>query len=177
MKMLHRKESSPIGSSKVRSRWRRIRMVGVAWLGLIALTFMVRIIVGDERAAAAEVGEVRFTYVDVIIDSKGQNLAAWQVEVAAEMGDVSLVGVEAGEHAAYAKRPAYYDPAALKGRRMIVGDFSLDAQLPKGRTRVCRLMLELKGAVKPAYAAKVMAAADAEGKQIDVLVEIIASGS
>lgn len=146
------------------------------WLGFITIACILRMAIPIPRVIGADLpagSDVRFTYVDIMLDSKGQPLAAWQVEVAAEMGEVSLVGVETGEHPAYAKRPAYYDPAALKGRRIIVGDFSLDANLPKGKTRVCRLMLEIKGAAKPVYAAKVMAAADNEGKKIDVAVDIV----
>src|SRR3954453_5783552 len=74
-------------------------------------------------------GASRFVAVDVMIDPKGQSLAAWQVELAAEVGQVSLVGVEAGEKGPYAQRPPYYDAAALAGNRVIVGDYSLAADL------------------------------------------------
>jgi hypothetical protein len=116
----------------------------------------------------------RFTAVDVIIDPRGQPLSAWQLEFAAETGDISLVGVEAGEHAAYAKRPPYYDSAALAGKRIIVGDYSLDPDPPKTKTRVARLMLEVKGDAKPQYVTKIMAAANAEGKSIAVDVSVVA---
>lgn len=163
--------------SAVRSRKRPIAVITI-WLLLVVVTCILRMSIPGQRAIGADLpatGDIRFTYVDIMLDPKGQSLAAWQVEVAAEVGEVSLVGVETGEHPAYAKRPAYYDPAALKGRRMIVGDFSLDANLPKAKTRVCRLMLEIKGAAKPVYAAKVMAAADSEGRKLDVMVEVIPS--
>ena len=110
----------------------------------------------------------RFTSVDILIDPKGQPLAAYQVEFTAEVGRVSLVGVEAGEHPAYAKRPPYYDPAALAGHRIIVGDYSLAPHLPRNRVRVARLMLEVRGQTKPQYAVKLMAAANADGKTIPV---------
>ena len=116
----------------------------------------------------------RFTAVDVMIDPKGQPLAAWQLEFAAETGDISLVGVESGEHPAYAKRPPYYDPAALAGKRIIVGDYSLDPDLPKTKTRVVRLMLEIKGDAKPHYVTKIMAAANADGNPIPVDVLLVA---
>lgn len=115
---------------------------------------------------AAPAPASRFTAVDLVIDPHGRPLAAWQVEFAAEVGTVSLVGVEAGEHPAYAKRPPYYDPAALAGNRVIVGDFSLDPDPPKSKTRVARLMLEVRGSAKPQYVARLMTAADAEGKRI-----------
>ena len=123
---------------------------------------------------AAAPSASRFTAVDVMIDPKGQPLAAWQLEFAAETGDISLVGVEAGEHPAYAKRPPYYDPAALAGKRIIVGDYSLDPDLPKTKTRVVRLMLEVKGDAKPQYVTKIMAAANADGKSIAVDVSLVA---
>jgi hypothetical protein len=110
----------------------------------------------------------RFTYVDVMIDPKGEPLAAWQFEFTAAVGQISLVGVEAGNAPAYAKRPPYYDPAALAGNRIIVGDYSLDPGVPRTRTRVARLMLEIRGDAKPQYVTKVMAAANADGKTIAV---------
>jgi hypothetical protein len=123
---------------------------------------------------AAAPSASRFTPVDVMIDPKGQPLAAWQLEFAAETGDISLVGVEAGEHPAYAKRPPYYDPAALAGKRIVVGDYSLDPDLPKTKTRVVRLMLEVKGDANPQYVTKIMAAANADGKSIPVDVSLVA---
>ena len=115
----------------------------------------------------------RFTYVDVMIDPKGQSLAAWQFEFTAAVGQISLVGVEAGENVAYAKRPPYYDPAALAGNRIIVGDYSLDAGVPKTKTRVARLMLEIRGDAKPQYVTKLMAAANRDGKTIAVELSLV----
>jgi hypothetical protein len=115
----------------------------------------------------------RFSAVEIWIDPKGQPLAAWQLEFAAGVGQVSLVGVEAGAHPAYAARPPYYDPAALAGNRVIVGDYSLAADLPKSKARVATLMLEIRGDAKPQYATKLMAAADADGKPIAAEVKVI----
>jgi len=132
---------------------------------LIALLGVTRPVGGDDRPAAPA-NESRFTYVDLTIDPAGKPLAAWQIEFAAEAGTVSLVGIEAGEHPAYAKRPAFYDPAALTGRRVIVGDYSLEKTLPAAPTRVARLMLEIRGPAAPQYVAKLTAAADPDGKPI-----------
>ena len=115
----------------------------------------------------------RFTYVDIMIDPKGQMLAAWQFEFATEVGTISLVGVEAGDVPAYAKRPPYYDPAALAGHRIIVGDYSLDPNLPKTKTRVARLMLEVRGDARPQYVTRVMAAANSDGKTIPVELSLV----
>jgi hypothetical protein len=115
----------------------------------------------------------RFTYVDVMIDPRGEPLAAWQFEFSAAVGQISLVGIEAGDNAAYAKRLPYYDPAALAGNRIIVGDYSLDSGVPRSKTRVARLMLEIRGDAKPRYVTKVMAAANADGKTIPVELTLV----
>jgi hypothetical protein len=93
------------------------------------------------RLAAAEFG-----WVDVVVDSGNVPLAAYQVEVSPAPGAnvdgagvrVSIVGVEGGSHAAFAAAP-YYDPAAIQGQRVIIGAFSLAAELPAGATRVARV--------------------------------------
>src|SRR3954470_6669552 len=72
----------------------------------------------------------RFAAVDILIDPQNQPLAAWQLEFAAEPGQISLVGVETGDHVAYNARPPYYDPTALAGNRIILGDYSLAQTLP-----------------------------------------------
>jgi hypothetical protein len=116
--------------------------------------------------------QTRFAAVDVVVDPKGQPLAAWQIEFTAEPGEISLVGVEAGEHPAYAARPPYYDPAALAGRRIILADYSLAKDLPNTPARVARVMLEIRGPQPPQYVAKVMAAADPSGKPIPATVTL-----
>jgi hypothetical protein len=115
----------------------------------------------------------RFTYVDVFIDPKGKPLAAWQFEFAAEVGEISLVGVEGGDSPAFAERPPYYDPAALAGRRIVLANYSVAADLPKGKVRVARLMLEVRGDAKPQYVTKLIAAADADGKTIAVDLSVV----
>jgi hypothetical protein len=138
------------------------------WLMFTIVVLMSAGAIGQDRAAAS-----RFVAVDLMVDPKGAPLAAWQVEVAAEVGDATLVGIESGEHAAYSKRPAYYDPAALAGKRIILGDYSLDADLPKAKTRVARLMFEVRGDAKPQYVTKLMAASDGEGKKIAAQASVI----
>ena len=114
----------------------------------------------------------RFTHVDLFIDPKGEVLSAWQLEFTAEVGKVSLVGVETGEHPAYASKPPYYDPAALAGNRILLADFTLDANPPKAKTRVARLMLEVKGDAVPQYVTKLITAANSEGKRIAAEVSV-----
>ena len=115
----------------------------------------------------------RFTYVDIFADPKGRPLAAWQFEFAAEVGEISLVGVEGGDSPAFAQRPPYYDPAALAGKRIVLANYSVAADLPKGKVRVVRLMLEIRSEAKPQYVTKLIAAADAEGKTIAVDLSVV----
>ena len=122
-------------------------------------------------------GPSRFTAVDLFIDPAGQPLAAYQVEFAAETGRISLVGVEAGESGPFAKRPPYYDPAALAGHRIILGDYTLDPAAPNTRTRVARLMLELRGDAPPQYVTRLMTAADPNGHLIAAEISVIPTAS
>jgi hypothetical protein len=108
----------------------------------------------------------KFTHIDLYLDPKGAPLAAWQLEFTAEVGNVSLVGIEAGDHAAYSTKPPYYDPAALAGNRILLADFTLDPNAPKEKIRIARLMLEVKGDAVPQYATKLITAANSEGKRI-----------
>jgi hypothetical protein len=115
-------------------------------------------------------GAVKFTYVDVELDPNGHALGAYQFEFASETKGVTVVGIEAGQHPAFAKTPPYYDPAALKNNRVILAAFSTDSNLPKGKTVVARLDLMLEGdaaaAEHPQYATKLEVAADADGNLI-----------
>lgn len=117
-----------------------------------------------EKPAAAVVPATRFTYVDLMVDSKDKVLAAYQIEFAAEGGHALVVGIEGGEHAAFAN-PPYYDSAAMQHERVIVAAFNIGKDLPKGKTRVVRIHLMIEGKT-PEFAVKLVAAADADGKGI-----------
>lgn len=108
---------------------------------------------------------VRFRWVDVMMDSGNAQLAAYQVELVAEKGDVLIVSIEGGEHAAF-KEPAYYDPAAMAKNRVILAAFSTGKDLPVGRTRVARVHVRVAGDLAPEYAIKVIVAAGADGEEI-----------
>jgi hypothetical protein len=83
-----------------------------------------------------------FRYLDVFIDPQGKPLAAYQFELVAPKG-VQLVGIEGGEHKAFA-HPPYYDPKALQqGERIVIAAFDTGADLPAGRTRVARLSVRV----------------------------------
>ena len=62
---------------------------------------------------------VHFVGLHIYIDSGTESLAAYQFELKATSGRVKVVGVEGGEHEAFAE-PAYYDPAALLNNRIIL---------------------------------------------------------
>jgi hypothetical protein len=66
----------------------------------------------DTPARAVAPAPSPFTFVDVFIDPQGKPLAAYQFELRTTAGEAKLVGIEGGEHAAFA-HPPYYDPKAL----------------------------------------------------------------
>ena len=82
-----------------------------------------------------------------------------------------LSGLEGGEHPAYA-RPPYYDPKALIDETVIVAGLSTADDLPRGRTRVARLHVQVTGAGDPRYEAKLHAAAGPDGAALDAKVTV-----
>ncbi|MCH8271332.1 MAG: hypothetical protein IH985_09020 [Planctomycetes bacterium] len=119
---------------------------------------------GDQPAVNAV-----FRALDVVIDSGESELAAYQFELRVPKG-VELVGVENGEHPAFAKAP-YYDPRALGGGRIIIAAFDTGDDLPTGKTRVCRV--HVRETVPGArYNIKLTVAADADGRSIEADIEI-----
>lgn len=109
--------------------------------------------------------QVRFVSVPVYIDSGSKALAAYQFELKATRGQIKIVGVENGESPAFAK-PPYYDPAALAHDRIIIAAFNTGKNLPKGRTRVTTLQLQIIGQIEPQYKLELSVAADADGNDI-----------
>jgi hypothetical protein len=90
----------------------------------------------------------------------------YQFELLAEGAKVEIVGVEGGEHAAFAE-PPYYDPAALTHDRIIIGAFSTNVadNLPKEKTRIARLHLRVEGG-QPAFRTRIDVAATPDGAPI-----------
>ncbi|MHC4541314.1 MAG: hypothetical protein ACYS74_16300 [Planctomycetota bacterium] len=109
---------------------------------------------------------VRFTPLHIYLDSGNNALAAFQFELEATAGQIKIVGVEGGQHEAFGKAPPYYDPAALANDRIIIAAFSTQQDLPKGRTRVATLHLQIIGDAEPHYELKLTVAADADGEEI-----------
>jgi len=112
----------------------------------------------------------RFAWVDAYIDPKGVPLAAYQFELKSDQPGVMLVGVEGGQHPAFAE-PPYYDPKANLQNRIVIAAFNTGDHLPKERTRVARVMVRLTGAA-PRYSATLDVAASADGKPIDADIQL-----
>lgn len=144
------------------------------WLGTFAALTLVlaQESVVWAQTAGSEDRAVRFAAVDVVVDAGEEALAAYQIEITAD-GDAQILSVEGGEHPAF-NAPPHYDPAALKGGRIIVAAFSLSDELPSGRTRVAVLHLRESG--KVSYRARLLAAARADGRRFTPAVTLIAGG-
>ena len=127
-------------------------------------------------AEAQEPASIRFEAVDVYVDSGKQSLAAYQIEFAAETGDVKIVGIEGGEHSAFKEAP-YYDPAAMQHERAIIAAFSTGRDLPQGKTRVARIHVQVTGAAAPEYVARLAVAASADEKGIQGTVTVERGGA
>ncbi len=125
---------------------------------------------GAISLAAGQVGRdsepgVRFAPLHVYLDSGQDTLAAYQFELKAVTGQIKIVGVEGGDHAAFGEAP-YYDPLALANDRIIIAAFNTGESLPTGRTRVATIHLQITGETEPEYELKLIVAADAEGSEI-----------
>lgn len=108
---------------------------------------------------------VRFAPLYIYIDSGNKSLAAYQFELKTTAGQIKIVGVEGGSPEAFKEAP-YYDPAALQNNRIIIAAFSTAGNLPKGRTRVATIHLQIIGQVEPQYELKLIVAADADAQEI-----------
>ena len=116
--------------------------------------------IADESAAEP----VRFSWVDIYLDSGAVPLAAYQFELTAATGDFQIVGVEGGEHPAFREAP-YYDPAALMNDRIIIAAFNTGDDLPSGRTRIARIHVQITGDQTPDYVVNLTVAATADGTE------------
>jgi hypothetical protein len=111
--------------------------------------------------------KVRFAPVHIYLDSGEHPLAAYQFELKATKGQIKIVGVEGGEHAAFKEAP-YYDPAALMQNRIIIAAFNTGQDLPTGRTRIATLHLQITGTTEPEYELELTVAADDKGERTSV---------
>jgi len=114
---------------------------------------------------------VRFSAVDVMIDTRGHPLAAYQLTFSVRKGDVKIVSIEGGEHPAF-KEPPYYDPKAIQNERVVLAAFNTSKNLPQGKTRVATVHVQITGAKEPKYAVKLETAADRDGQNIPVEIKV-----
>ena len=127
-------------------------------------------------AGNAAIGQepVRGTFraVDLFMDSGNQPLAAYQLSFTA--ADAKIVGIEGGEHVAFAE-PPYYDPKAMQNNRVVVAAFNTagSEQLPRGRTRIATIHIQTSSNIAGRYDLKVKAAATPAGESIPVRAEAI----
>ena len=125
----------------------------------------------SEQYETAVRQKVRFAQLQVYLDSGNQKLAAYQFELKATAGQVKIVGIENGEHLAF-NEPPYYDPAAMAIDRIIIAAFSTDKNLPKGRTRITTIQLQIIGDAEPQYELELTIAADANGNEIPAKITL-----
>lgn len=125
----------------------------------------------QEPADLSSVSSSRFTWIDAWIDPHGKPLGAYQFELRTFGPDVALVGVEGGEHSAFAQ-PPYYDPKANLQKRIVIAAYNTSNDLPHQRTRVARIMVRITGAAEPKYSATLDVAASSDAKPIDAAVSV-----
>jgi len=110
---------------------------------------------------------VRFQAVDIYVDSGNSPLAAYQLEFTVTAGSAKIAGIEGGEHAAFAQ-PPFYDPKAMQQERVVLAAYRTDSdnKLPKGRTRVVTIHLQVSGRGELKFESKLQAAASSNGDKI-----------
>jgi hypothetical protein len=133
-----------------------------------ALTLITILIVSLCRVGGQELAGSSFRAIDVFVDSGNQALAAYQLTFVGT-NSVKIVGIEGGEHSAFAE-PPYYDPNAMQSDRVVIGAFNTSGDLPSGRTRVATIHVQtLSG--RATYKVEMNGSAAADGKQIKVRAE------
>ena len=131
----------------------------------------------DDVVEPAQSGPTFFT-IDLTIDPKGNPLGAFQIEMTSPDTTFSVVGVEAGEHAAFDHgRPPYFDPVAQQDGtdRLIVAEYAkpeLNADdLPTDAVHVvtvhAMVVVTDEEAPEPLIQLKLLAAGNADGERID----------
>lgn len=130
---------------------------------LLAFLLLLQVAAGYSQST----NTIHFKTMDIFLDSREKPLAAYQLEFKSRAGNAKIVGVEGGEHAAFKEAP-YYDAKAIQQERVIVAAFSTNAEgsLPKGKTRVATIHVQVTGDNNPDYSVELEAAADSQGKKI-----------
>ena len=118
---------------------------------------------------AQSTNNIRFRAVEIFADSQATALAAYQLEFSITSGNAKIVGIEGGEHPAFAEAP-FYDPKAIQHERVILAAFSTQPadKLPSGKTRVATIHLQISGTDELKFETKLVTAASSDGKNITV---------
>lgn len=141
-------------------------------ISLLAVSLTIAVLYTEVGQAGGVIGpKVRFAPLHIYLDSGNRPLAAYQFELKATAGQIKIVGVESGEHKAFKEAP-YYDPAALANDRIIIAAFNTGRELPKGRTRIATIHLQITGDIEPEYELNLTVAADADGKEIPANIDL-----
>ena len=136
--------------------------------------FMARAAAQPGLASTPNATGSRFAAIDIRIDPRGRPLAAYQFELKDESEAATIVGVEGGEHAAFAA-PPHYDPAALAGGRIIVAAYNTGDVLPALPTRVARIHVRIAEGRSPAFKIALQAAGTTDGTSIEADIAIVES--
>lgn len=112
----------------------------------------------------------RFQAIDVWVESD-LPLVAYQIEVRASVSAARVVGIEGGEGPPYAE-PPFYDPAAMRGERVVLGAFTTSPDAPNGRFRVARIHMQEPAGEETDYKATVVTAAAPGGETLALRVEL-----
>ena len=139
-----------------------------AWLALLCCGLAAGLLA---QQPATEEGRSRFGAVDIYVDSGSTPLAAYQIELAVTNVPARIVGIEGGEHAAFAP-PPYFDSAAMQHERVILAAFSTRPapELPSGQTRIATIHLQVLSDRDPQCSLQVQTAAGPDGTKIPLTV-------
>ena len=156
-----------------------MRIVAATLLGLLVLAGLGAPSAQPEFTQEPSNGDrlrVRFESVDVYVQTEGKPLAAYQLDLRATEGDVKIVGIEGGEHAAFSN-PPYYDTAAMQQDHVIIAAFSTAKAelLPTGRTRIATIHVQITGAQEPKFATELTVAATVDGAAIPATISLVSS--
>jgi hypothetical protein len=118
--------------------------------------------------------QTRFEVYDLYINPQGGPLAAYQVKIQADRKQVKIISVEGGEHSAFKEAP-FFDPLAIQKETIKLAAFSTATanDLPRGRTRVATIHIQLNGTKEPKFKLTLQAAATVAGRPIDATIRLV----
>ena len=120
-------------------------------------------------AAPEPTPAVRFVWLDIYVDPHGTSLAAYQFELSAPRGQITIVGIENGTHPAF-REPPYYDRRAKGNNRAIIAAFNTGENLPTEKAHVASIHIMITGDGDPDYQLTLTVAADPDGTAIPAAI-------